>query len=174
MEMGDYRAVELMGENEKDAQLNVRMLIDGCLTKVGKLQQQQGTHKALMATFTTLDLLLQWLRSCTRQPELPPSFKRALDTCFPWLGGPALHPVSTKLLLTCTSTLAATLSPSLSSTLRQTILETLRSTQTHSIDIKQQMLSLLIVLPPGRSEGEVMEVVVRLWVAEENSEYFYN
>lgn len=57
--------------------------------------------------------------------------------------------------------------------IRDTISKTLSSVET-TPETKQQMLSLLTLIPPLPFEAKLVQSVVGLWVAESNNEFFYN
>ena len=88
---------------------------------------------------------------------------RILTSCYSWLGGAIVEPITAKLLLTIVS---SAYSKELSSEMQYKIRETVFKTQMHPEtlpEIRQELLCLLIVIPPERREMHILEGLISLW-----------
>lgn len=80
-----------------------------------------------------------------------------------------MDPLSAKLLLSCVKTISSQIQDDMGRKIRQAIVKTINSGYSISPDIKQELLSLFIILPPTKDESNILELVAKMWFIEENN-----
>lgn len=122
----------------------------------------------VIRTYEMLDLLLNWFRDCkaANKAEVATEAENIFNVCFSELGYPILEPNYAKLLLTCTKILESELRNDTATRLKQAITLSLKSSAEGSPDIKQELLTLFIIVPPTQDEPQLLEMIANLWFTE--------
>lgn len=170
-----YQALDLMGKSRHEAVKNVLWLVDGCL---GCIEDEKftGQSSAKREMLKVIDQCLCWLNEKKGMQgfETVRLCKRTLSNVYPYLGEPLYDSVAIKLLLTIVNIAHQELGADAGWNIRETVLRTLQSQARIAGEEKQQLISVLVLIPPMEVEKELMSSIVDLWVNESNECFFYN